>query len=388
MLQTGFEDNPLFDVWHPWSQGVDISTVRDPALDSMLYREASALIQMAEVLGQAEELARLHAQAAVLKASVEAAWDARKASYSYRDRETKLSQPGQVVARHKGPGNMRPKVEFEGGARLLVEIQTKSPAASRPDVEIGEEVSRNTGDAEIIEGHDFQWRSGGLVATSQRVFTRVGRVSVQELDPKDRIVVRTVDLSGENVTLLTPLWAGIPDAARAKVLLGRSVLDAEHFDRPFGAPALPGLAEPAAETVAQGVQLPWNQLLGEGLLGYGYRQEAARLIAHIMNAVIQSLRGSRAFYQRYHAEKGAGIGERNALSGMAPVGLFLQALGVTILSPTRVRLEGYNPFPWAVTVAYKGLKVVRGLGESTEVTFPNGKSVTVSDPAPLVISLP
>ncbi len=25
ILQTGFEDNPLFDVWHPWSQGLDIS---------------------------------------------------------------------------------------------------------------------------------------------------------------------------------------------------------------------------------------------------------------------------------------------------------------------------------------------------------------------------
>ncbi len=388
LLQTGFEDNPLFDVWHPWSQGVDISSVHDPALEAMLYREAAALIQMAEKLEQVDDLTLFHAQAAALKASLEASWNPRAALYSYRDRETNLSLPGRLIARHKGPGNMRPKTELEGGARLIVEIQTKSPAASRPDVELGEQINRSNGESELIEGHDFQWRSGGLIATSKKIFTRVGSLSVRGLDPNDKIVVRSVDLAGENVTLLIPLWAGIPDANKAQAMVGRTVLDAERFDRPFGAPAVPAIMEAEAENVAQSLHLPWNQLIGEGLLAYGFRREAARLTAHLMSAVIQSLKQSRAFYQRYHSEKGTGIGERNALSGLAPVGLFLQALGVTILSPTRVRLEGHNPFPWAVTVFYKGLKVVRGLDDKTEVIFPNGKAVTVTDPAPLVVSLP
>jgi hypothetical protein len=80
------------------------------------------------------------------------------------------------------------------------------------------------------------------------------------------------------------------------------------------------------------VSLPWNTLIAEGLLAYGFRAEATRLTAHLMNAVIQNLKQNRAFYQRYHAETGAGIGERNSLTGFAPVGLFMQALGVTILS--------------------------------------------------------
>ena len=33
----------------------------------------------------------------------------------------------------------------------------------------------------------------------------------------------------------------------------------------------------------------------------------------IMTAIIQNLKQNRAFYARYHAEKGTGIGERNAL---------------------------------------------------------------------------
>jgi len=134
------------------------------------------------------------------------------------------------------------------------------------------------------------------------------------------------------------------------------------------------------------VHLPWNLLICEGLLRYGFRADAARLFVHNMTAIIQNLKQNRAFYARYHAEKGTGIGERNSLSGMAPVGLFLQVLGVEILSATRVRLEGDNTFPWDVTVQYKGLKVIRGQ-KKTEVIFPNGKSVTVTDAESTIVEL-
>ena len=45
-----------------------------------------------------------------------------------------------------------------------------------------------------------------------------------------------------------------------------------------------------------------------------------------------------------------------------------------------------NPFPWDVTIAYRGLKVKRGQ-EKTEVIFANGKSVTVKEIDPVVVSL-
>jgi hypothetical protein len=104
-----------------------------------------------------------------------------------------------------------------------------------------------------------------------------------------------------------------------------------------------------------------------------------------MNAVIQNLKQMRAFSQRYHAEQGTGIGERNSLNGLAPLGLFLHALGLTIQSPNRVRLEGRNPFPWPVTVKYRGLTVVRGL-EETVITFPNGAVTTVTEIAPMIVT--
>jgi hypothetical protein len=137
--------------------------------------------------------------------------------------------------------------------------------------------------------------------------------------------------------------------------------------------------------MAMSVHLTWNNFIGEGLLAYGYRHEAAQLTTRLMNAVISSLKQDHVFFERYHAVTGIGLGERASFLGLAPVGLFLKTLGVEVLSPTSVRLEGTNPFPWPVTLAFRGLKVVRGL-ESTEVTFVNSAPITVTDPAPCVVS--
>lgn len=387
ILQTGFEDNPLFDVWNPWSQGLDVSFVHSPALESMLYREAQTLAKIARQLGKPEEETALIAvQAEKIKESLEAGWNARTSFYSYRDRETGQVSVGKVIAKRKGDGNMRPKFESGTPVRLLVEIQTKSPAAKRPEVQVSEYFTKSKGESEVISGHQFQWRTGGLVATTQNVFTRVGRVSVTGLDEKDRINVKIVDTTGEDVTLALPLWAGAVEKQRAYAMIGRNVMNAERFDRPFGLPSLPFVPDAEAESVSLSVSLPWNTLVAEGLLAYGFRAEATRLTAHLMNAVIQNLKQNRAFYQRYHAEKGTGIGEQNALAGFAPVGLFMQALGVTILAGARVRLEGKNLFPWPVTIKYKGLTIVRG-AEQTTVTFVNGESVIIKDEATRIVEM-
>ncbi len=389
ILQTGFDDNPIFDVWHPGSQGLNISLVHSPALEAMLYREAQTLAKIAKKLGKPdEETDLIQAQAEKLKTSIEVGWNPRTSFYSYRDRETGLVSTGKIIARKKGTGtqNMRPKFESESGVRLLIEIQTKSPAAKRPQVEIGEYFSKSKGEVETIFGHQFQWRTGGLVATSQKIYNRVGRITVTGLDEKDKIIVKIVDTTGEDITLAMPLWAGVLEKQKAYAMIGRNVMTAERFDRPFGMPSLPLSPDPEAESVSMSVSLPWNMLIGEGLLAYSFRAEATRLTAHLMNAVIQNLKQNRAFYQRYHAEKGTGIGERNSLHGFAPVGLFMQALGVTILSSTQVKLEGRNLFPWPVTIKYKGLTVVRGM-EQTVVTFINGESVIVKEEQPCIVEM-
>jgi hypothetical protein len=105
-----------------------------------------------------------------------------------------------------------------------------------------------------------------------------------------------------------------------------------------------------------------------------------------MAAIIKSLKNESAFRRNYHPTSGQGMGERNALSGLVPLGFFLDTLGVRVIAPDRVALEGTNPFPWPVTVKYRGLTVMRGK-EKTQVIFPDGQTVSVDDPAPRLVML-
>ncbi len=384
LMQTGYDENPAFDTWNPWSQGADITFMHNPALMSMLYCEAQVLIQMAEQLGRENDVKLVREQIGGLKTALDEAWNPRTALYSYRDRETGASSSGKVLGRKKGPGTIKVKQTFEPPVRLLIEVQTESPGAKRPQAIVSEYVTK--GENEVIQGGQFHWRSGGMVATSQQVHEKIGRVLIKGIDRNDKAIVRRLDYSSEDHTLLLPLWAGVPDVQQARVMISRTILNAERFDRPFGIPACPKVPKEEADPVCSSVYLPWNLLICEGMLAYGFRQEAARLVAHLMTGVIKNLKQKRSFYQRYHADTGQGLGERNALGGLAPVGLFLQILGVQVLSSTRVRLEGNNPFPWPVTIEHKGLIVVREL-DHTDVKFPNGKQARIDDPAPCIVSL-
>jgi len=384
ILQTGFEDNPLFDAWHEWSLGVNIAQVHSPALEAMLYREAACLIKMAEQLEQHDILTLLHEHADILRKSIESTWQARTGLYHYRDRETGSSLAGKVLVKQTGSGTVLTKLKFEAPIRLLIEIQTQSHAAKRPEIRIHQFATKAAD--EVVSSGDYQWRNNGAIYTTHNVYPKLAKVVIKDLGAEDTVTISTLDFTTEDHTLFMPLWAGVPDQGHAQIMIGRALLDSKRFNRPFGVPACPSLTQPEAESVSQAVHLPWNLLIAEGLLKYGFRSDAARLVAHNMTGIIQNLKQNRAFYARYHAEKGTGLGERNALSGLAPVGLFMKVLGVEILSSTRVRLEGDNPFPWDVTIQYRGLKIIRGTNK-TEVVFANGKSVVVTDTESTVVEL-
>ena len=382
--QTGFEENPLFDGWHSWALGVNITTVQSPALSAALYSEAQCLIKMAELLGRSSDIITLKAQAEILQNGIQACWDPDNQIYRYADRDTHLSLPGKMISERQAAPEINLQKEFKQPVRLVIRILGQNETLKRPHVSITGKLEEQE-QTETLESHDFTYSSSGAVATTEKVYTSLSNFEFEGLNRQDRIVIQTVDLTNADHTLLLPLWAGIPDKLDAQTLVYRTILDANQFDHPFGIPALSHLSIQDADPVCNSVHLPWNHLIGEGLLAYGFRREAVRLTAHTMSAVIQNLKRSQAFYRNYHAETGAGLGERNTLQGLAPIGLFLAALGVEIQSPTRVILTGENLFPWPVTVKYKGLTVTRLMGQ-TEITFPNGQPVTLTDPNNAVVS--
>jgi hypothetical protein len=171
---------------------------------------------------------------------------------------------------------------------------------------------------------------------------------------------------------------------RAAVLVRQTLLDPARYWRPFGVPACSALDPaytPDNREGSGGVWMLWNTMLGEGLIDYGYRAEAAELITRLMRGIVHALRSEKAFREAYNSDQLEGLGDKDYLWGVAPVHLFLRAVGVRIVSPRRVFLEGRNPFPWPVTVRWKGVTVTKD-ASCAKVTLPSGREVTVTDGAP------
>ena len=208
--------------------------------------------------------------------------------------------------------------------------------------------------------------------------------------PGDLVVVYAAGYQGLDHSLYLPLWSGMLSDERAQKLVDISLLAPEQSWRPFGIPACtepPVIVQDAIpESVGSMVHLPWNALICEGLLSFGRRVEAAELVNRLMSAITKSLKREGYFRRYYHAETGQGSSERDALEGLAPVGAFLETLGVQVISPYKVILEGDNPFPWPVTVKYKGLTVLRQ-AEKTSIVFPDGQTAVVDDPSRKVVAL-
>ena len=149
---------------------------------------------------------------------------------------------------------------------------------------------------------------------SERIFNFIESLEVTGVKEDEQIDFEVMDLSSLDQTLLLPLWAGIPDPERAHQLIQQTVTHTNLFWKPWGIQACPqGSKDPDHPCYA--VHMIWNSLIGEGLLNYDFRQEAADLVSKLMQVAIQNLKKNNSFYNYYHAETGRGLGERNSLGG-------------------------------------------------------------------------
>lgn len=382
--QIGLDALPIYHPWHPGSQGVDPRMVESPALAAFLYRECQSLARMANVLRKDEDQVWLRAVSDQLRELIESQWNPAEWIYSYRDAETHQCPAGKECFTLEGSGSKMVGCEITPAQRLLVRIIRSDEKTRQTHVRIkGQTPSGER--VEEITPRQIRWLYGEGRYTTHNPFSRLDEIAIRQALPTDICRIESVDYAVQDISLLVPLWAEVPSAERAKQLIEHTILG--RFLRPYGLPVCPPQQGRVFDDSTRMVNLPWNQLVAEGMLAYGFRAEAAGLVERLMQAVILNLKTSRQFSAFYHAETGQGSGDRGALSGLAPVGLFLQTLGLRLLTSNKVIVEGFNPYPWPVNVQYHGIKLMFE-SDRTLVELPNGHVVSIDDPRRHVIKLP
>ncbi len=385
-LQAGLDYHPVYSGWQTFSLGVDISAAESPGLSALLYAECKALLRIAGQTGREAEVDGIADLAQAIQARVEAAWEAEEAAYFDVDRITHQSGAGELILEAKGSGSFLIQHRYPQQVRLSIQVRTDETIRRRPLLFVHGKNMSGDRRVERINDDQFRWVPGLGQLTGKYVYSYLERLEVRNLEPEDQITVRSINFHAADVTALTPLWAGIPDPERAGKLVEQTITNPSLFWRSYGLPSFPRPAEQVDQTACWSVNRPWNRLVIEGLIRYGYREQAAQLMTRHLAAIVKSLAQEHTFRSAHHADSGAGLGEYGALSGIAPVGLFLETLGVRLISHQKVALAGINPYPWPVTVKYRGLTILRQK-EQTIVIFPDNQTVTVTDPEPRLVAL-
>lgn len=382
-LQTGLDDLPLFDRWHPAGQGVDIAALECPSLASFLASDINSLKNMAHVLQLPVEMEWLDQRLSTLAAGVQQTWDKKENHYSYRDCKTHQTHTPKYERVVQGSGEVRLSKRFSTPQRIQLTYQSQIQATRPMSVELfGKSEEEET--QETLPARRWHWSSAHAAITSQQVFTMLDRVVVNGVLPKDAITLRTINYTQDDITLLLPLWAGIASSDHARLASARLQMLAPTLG--YGLPVCAADTCPEDLPLLNGVSPLWNSFIIEGLANCGCLNLAADLYGKLMDAITQSLATRHAFYEFYDSGSGAPGGQRNHLHGLAPVGLILNLAGLQLLSKNQIILNHFSPFSLPITVKYHRIEIQLHPTHAV-VTFPNGQSACINEPGVHLISL-
>jgi hypothetical protein len=387
MLQTGLDTNPHFSYVNHEALGIDISTVESPDLCAYLFNECQSLISIAREIGESETLPRLEKLAGGLKIATDQLWNDQHACFLFRDRDSHASSVMQTLGSLEGNGIIDIHKSFQQPVRPIIHIKSKKEGTHPTQIYIHGTLPNGSHRVEHISSMQGHWQMGYGYFTSQNTYQEIEHIQVMGTVFDDLINIFTSGYICLDQTGLLPLWAGLVPEEKAKILINLTIMNKKKFLGTHGLRSYIDVRNlnniPADSSMMNWL---WTSMILNGLVRYGERKNSAEIFSRLMKTVVHSLENDLDFYQFYHYETGQPIGLVNTLTSLVPIGSFLDIVGVKIISSTKVNVTGSNPFPWPVSIKYRGLTVVQQ-DRRTIIIFPNGQNITVDNHQPQTVSL-
>jgi hypothetical protein len=386
-LHAMLEDSPTFVPWHTWGQGLSIEMAETPDLGAFLIRECQALLEMGQLAEEHEDDAWLESTAQVLGGRLREAWSQERSAFLAVDRDKHDSPSGVDIVRKRGAFSHKFKGHYDQPVRLVIRCFGPEADAKKLKLRIHGRSRRGRSRIERLSARQVQWFWDFGTVTTTKTYVEITQVEVVGLSDAFETEIRVADFTRLEATTMLPLWAGIAEPEQAEALVVNTLTSPDRFWRKHGIPRCSAddpAYDPDSRLEACGVSPVQNVMLAEGLIAYGYRRQAAELFERVMSGISACLVRDNTFQSVYHPDAVGGGGEREELMGAAPLDLFLELLGVRLVSPSKLRLEGRSPFDHPVRLRWRGLEVIRQ-ADRTEITFPNGQQVSAQGEAPSIV---
>jgi hypothetical protein len=379
-LDTGLFN---FDIWDETGKGLDIRTAFSPALAAMLFREVQALQKIAQILGDRSARIRYGKIRKKFQDEILTLWDDEQKLFTYRDLQSRRAPLREIYY----PGRTQPQLtiqkRFNQPQRLQVHLTTADERTRACVVHIKGRDQEGGQINERFRAPELRWVSGQAHLTTHHLFSALESLSFEGFVDEDRFLIETADYSQPNITCLLPLWSGgVSTEQRTSII--ETHIDWQNPAYAYGIPETWHNHHPLPEGLRAQVSVLWNTLIIEGLAREGLQQEAVGGFNNLMNAILHALRDFNGFFSAHDLTGGFPQGQANAITGLAPLRLFLKIAGIKLIRPDQVAIWGSNPFPWPVEVRWQGLWV-RKEDVHTQIIFPDGTQYQGQGTKPLVI---
>lgn len=390
VLHAEFERWRTFVPWHKWSQAMNLNMAETVDLLAFLLREAASLQFIFEELNEYERVEELFTHQQRLLELLDAVWEEEEGIFFHRDRDTHEILDSELLGEGEGEFTIELDRRFEYSVRVLGRIQGAENESRHASIHVHGRGKRGRGRVEKLGHRQISWfRELGSV-TSEKTYRYIEKIEVFGVSSSFRTQILIPGTRYYDSGMLLPLWSRSLDQRRADRLVREHLLDPERFWLPGGIPQCAQGASGEDSDNGAGccvVSPVRTRQIGQGLLNHGFREEAADLFKNLMGAVTNTLEEDQCFRSLYDARDLTGVGGRDSVQGLVPLDLFLSTLGVELISPCLFTVEGSNPFPWPVTIRWKGL-TIRREGEVTDVTLPDGQQLRLEGEGKRRVELP
>lgn len=373
-----------FDIWEKTGRGLDIRYAESPALLAMLHREATALRKIAEILadkpGQ-KELARLEK---ILQKKFQAFWSDELKTFTYLDRQSHQAPSREISRTGSVQENLAIKHAFNQPQRLQLHLTTDDERSRVCSVHFSGQDSEGENISETFAPTHIRWVMGRAHLTTHNRYGTLFSVSFEGMKPEDHYCLETADYSQADITCLLPVGSGAASQEQHESIL-KNHLDWQDAKLQYGIPETWKCIQNLPEDLPIRVNVLWNTMIIAELVRGGYSQQAMSLFTNLMSTMIEALKDYGGFYPCFDNKNGKPVGQRNNITGLAPVRLFLQIAGIRLFTPTRLAVWGKNPFPWPIHIQWQGLSLHRE-GAFTHVIFPDGSSYQDEREEPVLLT--
>lgn len=381
--QAALETNWHFDPANPLTKGINIARMVSPGLLSMLFRECQNLIRMADLL-QMDELGWLQNQSQMLLENLEKCWNEKKASYCWMDGFEDGMSKTRVICKHKRNGDFPIKKDMLSPGHIAICIQRGGATLFNLQITLQGQ-TKDGAASESFSNRQIDWRMQFGRALSEHKFTSLDSIKIAGLHPGDEITCYIPGTDFEEISLLLPLWAGVPTPKRAQQIIEKTI--STRYITPFGLASIPTTRPQGNFSEENEISIFWNSLVLEGLQLYGFKELAARLFESILAQEVKFLQNKQGLYPCMQVQTGKESGDRDTLEALIPVTDLVHLLGARIWTDHEMIIDNLNTFLPPITVKYYGTKV-EFLVQETKIQSLFGENYSITAELPQRILFP